>query len=230
MTTCAPSGVASGSPAPRIVFIRFAHTASSSGASPMKLPITRATTGWATSLTRSQHSRPSRASSTALVIERIAGLVLGDALWREALLEQRLDAVVLGGIHADEHGLLELELEDRVLQRGEAADLRRVGLPVAAHLVDVVGRGDRPEAVLLGVLRDARGPVHRALRAKPLEQSYRRTLAEVDTVSDAELLQRRDLELDRRPVRRSRAGGAHRALPPFGSSHPHAKPTPRARA
>ena len=39
----------------------------------MKLPMTRATTGWATSVTRSQVSRPSSRSSTALVISRIAG-------------------------------------------------------------------------------------------------------------------------------------------------------------
>ena len=37
----------------------------------MKLPITRATTGWATSVTRSQRSRPSRRSSTSLTISRI---------------------------------------------------------------------------------------------------------------------------------------------------------------
>ncbi len=37
----------------------------------MKLPITRATTGWATSLTRSACSRPSRRPSTSSVISRI---------------------------------------------------------------------------------------------------------------------------------------------------------------
>jgi len=75
ITLCAPSGVASGSPAPTIAFIRFAHASSSSGERPMKLPITRATTGWATSLTRSQVSRaggPSKRSSTSIVIARIA--------------------------------------------------------------------------------------------------------------------------------------------------------------
>ena len=39
----------------------------------MKLPITRDTTGCATSVTRSQVSRPSRRSNTAAVISRIAG-------------------------------------------------------------------------------------------------------------------------------------------------------------
>ena len=73
MTISAPSGVASGSPAPRIVFISFAQTASSSGGRPMKLPITRATTGCATSVTRSHGLAARRAaSSTSIVIARIA--------------------------------------------------------------------------------------------------------------------------------------------------------------
>jgi hypothetical protein len=38
----------------------------------MKLPITRATTGWATSVTRSQVSRPSSPSRTRAAIARIA--------------------------------------------------------------------------------------------------------------------------------------------------------------
>ena len=38
----------------------------------MKLPMTRATTGWATSSTRSAVSRPSRRSSTPRVISRIS--------------------------------------------------------------------------------------------------------------------------------------------------------------
>ncbi len=37
----------------------------------MKEPITRATTGWATSVTRSQVSRPSRRSSTRSAISRM---------------------------------------------------------------------------------------------------------------------------------------------------------------
>ncbi len=54
-----------------IAFISFAQASSSSGVVPMKLPITRVTTGWATSGTRSQVSRPSRRSSTPTVISRI---------------------------------------------------------------------------------------------------------------------------------------------------------------
>ena len=75
----------------------------------MKLPITRATTGWATSVTRSQRlatlqpvEHPDRDLADAL-------LVVGDPLRREAALEQRLDAIVLGRIHADEHRLRELQ-------------------------------------------------------------------------------------------------------------------------
>ena len=61
----------SGSPAPSIVFMIRAHSSSSSGSVPMKLPITRETTGCATSGTRSQVSRPSSRSSTPTVISRI---------------------------------------------------------------------------------------------------------------------------------------------------------------
>ena len=39
----------------------------------MKLPITRETAGWATSVTRSHVSRPSSRSSTSTTIARIAG-------------------------------------------------------------------------------------------------------------------------------------------------------------
>ena len=72
MTASMPSGLRSGSPAPRIEFISRAHVSSSSAGTPMKLPITRDTTGWATSLTRSAVSRPFRRSSTPMVISRIA--------------------------------------------------------------------------------------------------------------------------------------------------------------
>ena len=56
----------------------------------MKLPITRATTGWATSLTRSRLSRPSRRSSTSATISRIrcswSAIRLGvNPAWKSAL-------------------------------------------------------------------------------------------------------------------------------------------------
>jgi hypothetical protein len=90
MTVCTPSGLRSGSPAPSVEFISRAQIASSSGAVPMNEPMTRATTGWATSPTRSHSSRPSRRSSTALVISRIAGscslMRLGvNPRWKSAL-------------------------------------------------------------------------------------------------------------------------------------------------
>ena len=62
----------SGSPAEKIAFIKPAQIASSSGGIPMNEPITRATTGCATSVTRSHVSRPSRRSSTPAVIARIS--------------------------------------------------------------------------------------------------------------------------------------------------------------
>ena len=80
----------------------------------MKLPMTRATDGCATSLTRSQ------VVAALEPIEHLDGdradrvLVLGDPLRREAALEERLDAVVLGRVHPDEHRLLQLERQDRV--------------------------------------------------------------------------------------------------------------------
>ncbi len=80
----------------------------------MKLPITRETTGWATSLTRSQrlasHRRPSSVLQHDLANRLLVG---GDPLRREPCLEERLHAVVLGGIHADEHRSRQLEREDR---------------------------------------------------------------------------------------------------------------------
>ena len=54
-------------------FISLAQIASSSGGIPMKLPITRETTGCATSVTRSHSARPSRRSSTSTTIALIAG-------------------------------------------------------------------------------------------------------------------------------------------------------------
>ena len=97
------------SPAPSALFISRAQIASSAGGMPMKLPITRETTGWATSVTRSQVSRPSSRSRTPTVISRIALLVLGDPPRREAALEELLEAVVLGRVHADEHRLDQLQ-------------------------------------------------------------------------------------------------------------------------
>ena len=70
---CMPSGAMSGSPALSEAFISRAQIASSWTGIPMKLPITRETIGWATSITRSHSSRPSIRSSTPVTIFRILG-------------------------------------------------------------------------------------------------------------------------------------------------------------
>ncbi len=70
-----PSGFRSGSAAPSVEFISLAQIASSSSGMPMKLPITRETIGWATSLTRSHVSRaggPSKRSRTLTAIALMA--------------------------------------------------------------------------------------------------------------------------------------------------------------
>src|SRR5204862_4943909 len=103
-------------------------------------------------------------------------LVLGDALGLESLLEYLLDAIVLWRVHADEHRPRELDREDRLADRGDAAELGGVRLPVATHGGDVLGSRDRPEALLERELRDLRGPMQRAVRAQLLEQLMRRTV------------------------------------------------------
>ena len=139
MTVSAPSGLRSGSPAPSIAFISRAQIASSSGGMPMKEPITRDDDGLGdvgdeverlAALEPVQHLDGDRADLV---------LVLGDPPRREAALEERLEAVVLGRVHPDEHALLQLERDDRVGQRGDAAELGGVGLPVAADRVDALG-------------------------------------------------------------------------------------------
>ena len=102
-------------------------------------------------------------------------LVLRDPLRRESALEERLEPIVLGRVHPDEHRLRQLEREDRVPQRRDPGG-GRVGLPVPAHRVNVVGRRDRPVAGLRGVLADACRPVDGALRAHPLEQFVGRSV------------------------------------------------------
>ena len=99
----------------------------------------------------------------------------GDPLRREARLEQRLQTVVLGRVHADEHRLRELQ---RKAGRGHqhAAAFGGVGLPVAADRVHVLRGRHRPEPRLLGKQFEALGPVDRALLPHLLERLVRRTV------------------------------------------------------
>ena len=80
----------------------------------MKLPITRATTGWATSSTRSQVSRPSSWSSTSRVIARIASSCSAIRFgvkprWNSALIRSCLGGSIPMNIARDQ-----LERQDRV--------------------------------------------------------------------------------------------------------------------
>ena len=143
MCSSMPLGLKSGSPAPSVEFISSAQTASSSSGIPMKLPITRETTGWATSVTRSHVSRPVEPVEHADDDRADLVLVGGDPLRREARLEEGLDSIVLGRVHADEHRPRKLDRED-LGDQGDAAEFRGVGLPVAADRVHVVRRGHRP--------------------------------------------------------------------------------------
>ena len=102
-------------------------------------------------------------------------LVLGDPLRREAALEERLEAVVLGRVHPDEHRPRQLEREDAG-ERRDAAELGGVGLPVAADRVDVVGGRDRPEAGLLGELSNLAVQCTGHFAAHLLEQLVRRAV------------------------------------------------------
>ena len=96
--------------------------------------------------------------------------------WRESPLEERLEAVVLGRVHPDEHRLHELERED-AHGGGDAPALRRIGLPVSAYRVYVVRGGDGPVPGLPGILGDAVRPVHRTLSSQLPEKIMRRTVA-----------------------------------------------------
>ncbi|CAA9531264.1 MAG: hypothetical protein AVDCRST_MAG85-3696 [uncultured Solirubrobacteraceae bacterium] len=117
-------------------------------------------------------------------------LVLGDPLRREPALEERLEAVVLRRVHPDEHRARQLDGEDRLADRGDAAELGRVGLPVLADRAHVGLRRDGPQALLGRELLDLLGPVHGALRAQLLEQLVGRAVLPELAVEDAEIVER----------------------------------------
>ena len=101
----------------------------------------------------------------------LADLVLvgGDPLRREAGLEERLEPVVLGRVHADEHRPRQLDREDLV-DHDDAAEFGGVGLPVAADRVDVVGAWSPTRSRCGRELGHFRGPVDGALAAHLLEE------------------------------------------------------------
>ena len=104
-------------------------------------------------------------------------LVGGDPLGREARLKERLDAVVLGRVHADEHRPGELQRQHAA--GGDAPAFGGVGAPVAADGVDVLGRRHRPEAGIVGTvgeLPEALGSMDRTLGTHAPEHVVRRTV------------------------------------------------------
>ena len=138
---------------------------------PMKLPITRETTGWAMSVTRSQPlaARDARRAPIGDRADRV--LVLGDPLRREPALEERLEPVVLGRVLGDEHRRVSSSGIAWVSPMTPPRSEEKVS-PVEADLADVGGLGDRPEAVLVRVLVDLR-PVDGTLAAQLLEELVR---------------------------------------------------------
>ena len=183
-----PSGLRSASPAPSVEFISLAQIASSSSGMPMKLPITRETTGWATSVTRSQRLAALEPVEHPCTISRIACSWAAIRFGVKPAWNSAFSAVVLRRVHADEHRLHELEREHR-RDRRDAAEFRGVGLPVSADRMDVVGGRDRPEARLLGEFVEALGPVDRAVGAQLLEHRIWRPIAPQLFVAEFDCLQ-----------------------------------------
>ena len=114
--------------------------------------------------------------------------MVGDPLGREAGLEERLQAVVLGGIHADEHRPRQLEREDHV-GGGDTAKFGGVGAEVAADGVHVLRRGHRPVTRLLRKLVHPLGPVNGTLAAQPLEELVRRAIGPRLAIDDQDVLE-----------------------------------------
>ena len=160
--------------------MRLAQIASSSLGMPMKLPITReTTTGWATSVTRSHVSRPSRPSSTSSVISRIASSCAAIRLGVKPAWKSALSAVVLRRVHPDEHRPHQLDREDLAGHGGDAAELGGIGLPVEADLWTSSARVTDQKPAWFGNSVEALGEVHRALvERSSLEQLVRRAVSQ----------------------------------------------------
>src|SRR5262249_46497039 len=130
------------------------------------------------------------------LVEHVSGnctdrvLVLGDPLRCEAALKERLDAIVLRRVHADEHRLLQLERQDSVLEARETTDFRREELAVAAGREDAAGSRHRPEAVFLGKFGEGACPMDRTLCPQPPEQLVRWAVQKVLSVADPYLIER----------------------------------------
>ena len=207
ITPSTPSGLRSGSPGPErrvhqvgpdlVVLGRDPHEAADHAGDRRLGDVGDQVAGLA-ALERLEHVGDDRADLL---------LVGGDPLRREAGLEQSLDPVVLGRVHADEHRAAELDREAGV-DRGDATELRRVGLPVAADRMDVFGRGHRPVARLLGVLADAarssgrgsHGAARGTARAAALHPSSSRSMTHTFSRSSADLIGASILTADRRSL------------------------------
>ena len=186
-TTASSVGRRSSSPKPRTMLVSSRWRWSSSSGVPMNEPITRETTGPATSLTSSHSPRAATRSSTRVDDRPDPLLVLADPLRGEAALEQRLDPVVAWRVHRDHLLLLGLERDPEVVEDHDPADVRGERLPVEADRAQVGGAGQRPEPGLLGVVAE-RAPVHGGLAAQAREQVVGRAVlpqlqvAEIDLV------------------------------------------------
>ena len=228
-TTASSVGRRSSSPNPSTRFVSSMWRWSSSSGVPMNEPITRETTGPATSLTRSTSPRSSTRSSTRLTIPRIRSSCSAIRFGREAALEQRLDPVVARRVHRDHLLLLALERDPEVVEDHDPADVEENVCQSRLTAAQVGGPGQRPEAGLVGVLAE-RAPVDGRLAAQPGEELVRRAVvpelevAEVDPV---------EVRCDRSRRSRSRSRAYYRcsgddADP--GSRPPRRRsPTPRSR-
>ena len=141
----------------------------------MKLPITRETTGWATSATRSHVSCPCSPSSTftamALIASSWSAIRLGvKPRWNSAFSRSCLGGSMPMNIACASSSRKAGGGDDH------ATGFGGIRLPVAADGVHVLGSRNRPEAGLVGKFFKAVGPMHGALAAHLLEGLERRPI------------------------------------------------------